>query len=75
MQVTILTEFLLVMSETSSLDCTGGIISIKEARKLLGAQYSDVPDDVILSMIVGATALADALLDWRIRSTKCNGVI
>lgn len=51
------------------------IISIKEARKLLGAGYNDKSDAQISEIICSMRAVANALLEMAASSTKQNGGI
>lgn len=51
------------------------IISVKEARKLLGSQFSSVPDSEIEVMIVMMQNLSAKLIDWQNGSTKSDGVL
>lgn len=52
------------------------IISVKEARKLLGAEYGCQSDEQILSIICSIRATAEVLLESAIiRSTKQDGDI
>ena len=53
----------------------GEIISIKEARKLLGGRYNSTPDEIVELIISDMTTLADRLIDWQNGSTKSEGVI
>lgn len=39
------------------------IITVKEARKLLGAQYESMPDDEVTEIIAAMSRLATTLLD------------
>lgn len=48
----------------------GGIISVKEARKLLGASYGDWSDETTMGVIYDMVNLSEALLDWQNSSTK-----
>ena len=52
-----------------------GIISIKEARKLLGASYSDLPDETIMRVIYFMSNLSEELLRWQNSSTNQEGGI
>lgn len=53
----------------------GGIISIKEARKLLGSKYDNVPDEIVERMVLDMTVLSARLIDWQCGSTKTGGVV
>lgn len=53
----------------------GGIISVKEARKLLGSKYGDMPDEMVELMVSDMALLASRLIDWQNGSTKSEGVI
>lgn len=53
----------------------GGIISVKEARKLLGSKYGDVPDEIVELIISDMAMLSARLIDWQNGSTKSKGVI
>lgn len=53
----------------------GGVISVKEARKLLGSKYRDTPDEIVELMILDMALLASRLLDWQNGSTKMEGVL
>ena len=46
------------------------IITIKEARKLLGSAYNGLSDEQIGKMIIAMETLASSILDWKISSTK-----
>ena len=48
----------------------GSIISIKEAKKLLGAQYECMPDDTILEIIMTMSRIAPVMLEWASGSTR-----
>lgn len=63
------------MQEAPVSENLGGIISIKEARKLLGSEYADIPDEIVELMISDMTILASRLIDWQNGSTKSGGVI
>lgn len=63
------------MQEAPVSENLGGIISIKEARKLLGSEYADIPDEIVELMISDMTILASRLIDWQNGSTKSEGVI
>ncbi len=51
------------------------VISIKEARKLLGADYNDKSDTQISEIICSMRAIANALLEMATSSTERNGGI
>lgn len=51
------------------------IISIKEARKLLGTVYDDKSDAQISEIICSMRAVANTLLEMASSSTKQNGGI
>lgn len=51
------------------------IISIKEARKLLGANYDNKSDAQISEIICSMRAVANTLLEMAASSTKQNGDI
>ncbi len=53
----------------------GQIISIKEARKLLGSKYDSIPDEIVELMVSDMTMLSDRLIDWQNGSTKSEGVV
>ena len=61
--------------ECSSCVLGGGVISLKEARKLLGSQYAGVPDEIVELMVSDMIALASKLVDWQNGSTKLEGVV
>ena len=48
----------------------GSIISIKEAKKLLGAQYECMPDDTSLEIIMTMSRIAPVMLEWASGSTR-----
>ena len=48
----------------------GGIISVKEARKLLGAAYERMVDDEVMGVVCAMSDLSAAVLDWQNSSTK-----
>lgn len=52
-----------------------GIISVKEAKKLLGKSHECLSDDEVEAMIVEMTELASFLLDWQNSSTKQHGEV
>ena len=54
---------------------SGSIISVKEARKLLGSKYSSVPDEIVELIISDMNTLASKLIDWQNGSTKSKGVV
>lgn len=47
-----------------------GIISAKEARKLLGVSYKDWSDEMTMGVIYDMVNLSEALLDWQNSSTN-----
>ena len=51
------------------------IISIKEARKLLGVKYDSVPDKMVEQIIFDMIILSAKLIDWQNGSTKSEGVV
>ena len=51
------------------------IISIKEARKLLGGEYSGVSSKNVERIILDMVSLADKLLTWQASSTKAKVVL
>ena len=53
----------------------GQIISIKEARKLLGTKYDSIPDEMVELIISDMTMLSARLIDWQNGSTKSEGVL
>ncbi len=53
----------------------GQIISIKEARKLLGTKYDSIPDEMVELIISDMTILSVRLIDWQNGSTKSEGVV
>lgn len=53
----------------------GGIISIKEARKLLGSQYDGIPDEKVELIVSDMAILASRLIDWQNGSTNSEGVV
>lgn len=61
------------MEHIDSLD--KGIISVKEARKLLGVSYKDWSDEITMGVICDMVNLSEALLDWQNGSTKSEGVV
>ena len=56
------------MEHTDLMD--GGIISVKEARKLLGAPYKDWSDEITMGVICDMVNLSEALLNWQNSSTN-----
>ena len=57
------------------IDTEQQIISIKEARKLLGEKYKDIPDEIVELIISDMVMLSAKLIDWQNSSTKQNGVL
>lgn len=53
----------------------GQIISIKEARKLLGSKYDSIPDEIVELMVSDMAMLSARLIDWQNGSTKSEGVV
>lgn len=51
----------------------GLIISVGEARKLLGVRYGNTPDEAVAGFIRELSLLADSLLCWATSSTKRDG--
>ena len=52
-----------------------GIIAVKEARKLLGSKYGDMPDEIVELIISDMVILSARLIDWENGSTKTEGVV
>lgn len=50
-----------------------GIISVKEARKLLGVSYSGLSDETLMGVIYYMVNLSEELLRWQNSSTKLEG--
>ena len=50
-----------------------GIISVKEARKLLGVSYSGLSDEALMGVIHYMVNLSEELLRWQNSSTKLEG--
>ena len=51
------------------------IVTVKEARKLLGSEYQNASDEQIEEMIVAMTELASKAVCWAKSSTKSKGVV
>lgn len=51
------------------------IITVKEARKLLGSEYQNVPDKQVEEVIVAMAELAPKVRNWVEGSTKSKGVL
>lgn len=51
------------------------LISVKEARKLLGSSYDSMPDKMVELVISDMTMLSGSLIDWQNGSTKSEGVL
>lgn len=49
------------------------IITLKEARKLLGSEYRNASDEQVEEMIVTMTELASRAISWVESSTKSKG--
>lgn len=49
---------------------TRGIISVKEAKKLLGTSCNDLPDETIMEVICRMANLSEELLRWQNSSTN-----
>ena len=51
------------------------IITLKEARKLLGSEYRNASNEQVEEVIVAMTELASKTISWVESSTKSKGVV
>lgn len=51
----------------------GETISVKEARKLLGASHNELSDETMMGVIHYMVNLSEELLRWQNSSTKLEG--
>ncbi len=62
-------------NKNNSTECGSKIITNKEAKKLLGSEYADAPDEFVEQMVSDMTMLSSNLIEWQNGSTKAKGVL
>lgn len=64
------TDSVSAQDSVSAISTTPLIITTKEARKFLGANCKDMPDEMVVEIIITMSRLSTNLLNWQLSSTK-----